>query len=74
MSSNHHQQSSNSRPGSSRGSGMINRLRVESSDDGSGTGITIGGVFISANCNTILIIMASIFIVFGIILTAISYR
>ena len=52
----------------------MHRLRIESSDDGSGAGITIGGVFISATCSTILIVMASIFIVIGAILTAISYR
>ena len=67
------QQSSTSRPGSGRGS-VINRLRIESSDDGSGSGITIAGIFVSANCSIILIIMASIFILIGAILTAISYR
>ena len=49
-------------------------FRIESSDDGAGVGITIGGLFISANCSIILIIMAFIFILIGCVLTAISYR
>ena len=59
---------------SSRPESVIERLRIESSDDGRGAGITIGGTFISANCSIILVVMASIFMVVGTILTAISYR
>ena len=59
---------------SSRPESVIERLRIESSDDGRGPGITIGGTFISANCSIILVVMASIFMVVGAILTAISYR
>lgn len=58
----------------SRPESVIERLRIESSDDGRGAGITIGGTFISANCSIILVVMASIFMVVGTILTAISYR
>ena len=49
-------------------------FRIESSDDGGGVGINIGGMFISANCSIILIIMAFIFVLVGAILTGISYR
>jgi len=59
---------------SSRPESVIDKLRIESSDDGAGVGITIGGLFISANCSIILIIMAFIFILIGCVLTAISYR
>lgn len=58
----------------SRPDSVIERLRIEKADDGGGTGITIAGVFIAANCNVILLVMAGIFIVVGAILTAISYR
>jgi hypothetical protein len=43
---------------SSRPESVINRYRIETGDDGGGTGIKIAGVFISANCNVILLIMA----------------
>lgn len=59
---------------SSRPESVIEKLRIESSDDGRGVGITILGVFVSANCSVILIVMASIFILVGAILSAISYR
>ncbi len=63
-----------SRKSNSRPSSVIERFHIEAGDDGGGTGITIGGVFLSSNCNIILVVMASIFMVVGIILTAISYR
>ena len=59
---------------SSRAESVIERLRIESSDDGTGYGINIGGIFITANCSIIVIVMASIFLLVGMVLTAISYR
>ena len=59
---------------SSRPESVLEKLRIESGDDGGGVGITIGGVFISANCSIIVIVMASIFVLVGAVLTAISYR
>ncbi len=59
---------------SSRPESVLEKLKIETSDDGGGIGITIGGVFISANCSIILIVMASIFILVGSILSAISFR
>ena len=53
---------------------ILANFRIESSDDGGGVGITIWGVFISANCSIILIIMAFIFILVGAVLTGISHR
>ena len=50
------------------------RFRIEKVDEIGQHGIAIGGVFISNNCNTILLVMALIFIVGGVILSAISYR
>ena len=50
------------------------RFRIEKVDENGQHGIAIGRVFISNNCNTILLVMALIFIVGGVILSAISYR
>ena len=50
------------------------RFRVEKVDEIGQHGIAIGGMFISNNCNTILLVMSLIFIIGGVIFTAISYR
>ena len=50
------------------------RFQIEKVDDTGHNGISIGGVLISNNCNAIMLVMALIFIVGGIIFTAISYR
>lgn len=59
---------------SSRSESVIDKLNIESSDDGAGVGINVAGIFISANCNIILIVMAVIFTLVGVILTTISHR
>lgn len=53
---------------------VIERLRIEKVEEQDHHGITIGGCFVSANCNIFLLIMATIFTVGGIIFTVISYR
>ena len=69
------QKSVYSGPGSlSRPETQESRFTIEKVDDTGHNGISIGAVFISNNCNTILLVMALIFIVGGIIFTAISYR
>jgi len=50
------------------------RFRVEKVDEIGQHGIAIGGMFISNNCNTILLVMSLLFIIGGVIFTAISYR
>ncbi len=50
------------------------RFRIEKVDELDHHGISVGGFYISNNCNTFLLVMALIFIVGGVILTAISYR
>lgn len=50
------------------------RFKIEKIDELGHHGISIGGFYISSSCNTFLLVMAIIFIVGGIIFTAISYR
>ncbi len=50
---------------SSRPESVIERFNIAKHDDSGHQGISIGGIFISANCNIILLVMAGIFLVVG---------
>lgn len=63
-----------SRPESIEDSKSHRRFKFAKVDEEDHHGISIGGFYISTNCNTFLLVMAFIFIVGGVILTAISYR
>ena len=59
----------------SRPESTIGRFRIEKIEElGGHHGLNIGGIYVSSNCNAILMVMAIIFVVGGVIFTVISYR
>lgn len=64
----------NSIEDSSLNSSKNRRFKFAKVDEEDHHGISIGGFYISTNCNTFLLVMAFIFILGGVILTVISYR